>query len=114
MRFFFPLESGFVNIHTSHVSGKYIFQNGSGASGKGAEQKRIFHFAETNAELCFADLHRNAQACSCVPGNVGNGLLGQGKCRKSRKKWKKENKGELKKRRQLQVQQHNDGELDFH
>lgn len=69
---FFALESGFVNIHTNHVSGKYIFQNGSGPSGKGAEQKPIFHFAETNAELCFADLHQEAQMYLCLLGNVGN------------------------------------------
>lgn len=92
----FFLWSRALLIFTQAASGKYIFQNGSGASGKRAEQKRIFHFAQTNAKLRFADLHEDARALVylCLPGNVGNGLPSQVKCRKSTKKMEKENKGE--------------------
>lgn len=109
----FFLWSRALLIFTQAASGKYIFQNGSGASGKRAEQKRIFHFAQTNAKLRFADLHEDARALVflCLPGNVGNGLPSQVKCRKSTKKWKKKTR-ESKKWWQLQVQQyvvlHND------
>lgn len=51
---------------------------------KERSKKRIFHFTATNAELCSADLQEKARACSCLPGNVGNVLLGQDERRKKK------------------------------
>lgn len=92
-------------IFTQASDGKYIFQNGSGASGKRAQQKPIFHLAETHAKLGFADLHEKRSGTLVSPWKCGHGLLGHVGCRKSRKKWKKENKGEQKKKPQPQVQE---------
>lgn len=49
---------------------------------KEQSKKRIFHFSATNVELCSADLLKKARVHSCLPGNVGNVLLGQDERRK--------------------------------
>lgn len=66
-----------------------FFKMAQGKVVKERSRKRIFHLAEANAELCFADLHPNARECLCVPGDVASGLRGQVKKREEMGKEKR-------------------------
>lgn len=82
--FFFPsLGVGGLLIFTQAASlVNTFFKMAQGQVVKEQSKKRIFHFSATNVELCSADLLKKARAHSCLPGNVGNVLLGQDERRK--------------------------------